>query len=77
MAERDDKSFRSSKEFFATADGYKTYFEVAHLGHGTDALYRDAGLPTVLLAWLENLETAVPAVRQIRHFQSVVPIKKK
>jgi pimeloyl-ACP methyl ester carboxylesterase len=64
MAEKTDKSFRDAKAFFDVADGYKTYFQLENAGHGTDALYRDVGLPTVILSWLENVAAASASLPQ-------------
>jgi pimeloyl-ACP methyl ester carboxylesterase len=64
MAEKTDRTFREAKNFFDVADGYKTYFQVEKTGHGTDAFYRDAGLPTVILSWLEHVAAASTSFSQ-------------
>ena len=65
-AEKSDNSFRSAKDFFNTSDGYKMYLQLENVGHGTDALYRDCGLPTIILNWLEQLESVAPSIQKIR-----------
>lgn len=77
MAEKTDESYKAAKDFFNAAGGYKTYLETDHVGHGTDALYRDVGLPTVLWAWLEQLQAVSPSWRKIGNSHPLLPIKKK
>jgi chemotaxis methyl-accepting protein methylase/pimeloyl-ACP methyl ester carboxylesterase/tetratricopeptide (TPR) repeat protein len=77
MAEKTDESFKGAKEFFGEAEGLKTYLQVDHLGHGTDALYRDAGLPTLLLQWLEQTDGAVRSLDQINRSHPLQVLKKK
>jgi chemotaxis methyl-accepting protein methylase/pimeloyl-ACP methyl ester carboxylesterase len=67
VAEKTEKTFRFNKEFFTVAaGGYKTYLEMDGVGHGTDAFYRDVGLPTLLLSWLEHLKTGEASFQKIR-----------
>lgn len=65
-AEKTDASFKGAKEFFNYFNGYKTFLAMDHVGHGTDALYRDVGLPTLILSWLEQLQTITPPLKKIR-----------
>lgn len=65
-AEKTDGSFRGAKDFFNTFNGFKSYLPLDRVGHGTDALYRDAGLPTMILAWLEQVNVASASLQKLR-----------
>jgi hypothetical protein len=77
MAEKTDDSFKAAKEFFNSGIGYKSFLEVDHVGHGTDVLYRDVGLPTVLLSWLEQLNSSSSVLRKIQTSHPLLRGKKK
>jgi pimeloyl-ACP methyl ester carboxylesterase len=77
MLEKSDASFKLGKEFFSLIKGYKTYLELDHIGHGTDALYREVGLPTILLSWLEQLKSIEQPLRKIDGSHPLLPLKKK
>jgi chemotaxis methyl-accepting protein methylase/pimeloyl-ACP methyl ester carboxylesterase len=76
VAEKSDPSFRGAKEFFSLLRGYRTFLQTEHLGHGTDALYWDAGLPSVILRWLEDLQSLSTPLRRLKATKPLLRLKK-
>ncbi len=66
IAEKNDKSFKGAQKFLKFFNGYKTYFQTDYIGHGTNALYRDLGMPTLLRDWAERIEILTPHIHKIQ-----------
>jgi pimeloyl-ACP methyl ester carboxylesterase len=72
--ERTDKGFHGGKDFFSLSERYKTYYQMEHVGHGTDMIFRDVGMASVVLAWVEQIEKLHPLIQKIEEEK---PLSKK
>lgn len=76
IAEATDASFSNAIAFLNISNHYKTFYRLHKTGHGTNILFHDLGIPTVILSWVEQMAFLNTTLRRIANSPMLVPVKK-
>ena len=56
ISDTTDQAYRSAVNFFNHFEGYKTFFKIQQIGHGTDILFKNIGFPSLIKDWVEQID---------------------